>query len=362
MLTKNIVANNLSEGRFQVGREVIDCRSMEQKKEVNIAKLAGLRETKTRVVNGVRVGEYVASRLLERNKEEERKRRRKERVEQAKKREVESVPVLGRDVTSNGMIALEEDETNGNGPDSAEEERRAKMRSVKARLEELQRMASDGSTELHKANNANSELRKANNSNPPSQPTPTGNAVFDSLVRASTGALDKKKEEVLSKRSAYAEKELREQLRIAQQREELLEKKEEEKQKMMSLDVVCYWCHNCKKFVENGLGREYCENAGHYLEIKHEKKRMFECMQCHMRRSFIGCEKPTTPCGCGSVLWNPCSFFKEKKVKTDMLKITPDSAHLLYCHESKSNGCLCLLRTRYPICIMEEGLIDMDPN
>ena len=45
-----------------------------------------------------------------------------------------------------------------------------------------------------------------------------------------------------------------------------------------------------------------------------------------------------------------------------MLKITPDSAHLLYCHESKSNGCLCLLRTRYPICIMEEGLIDMDPN
>ena len=286
MLTKNIVANNLSEGRFQVGREVIDCRSMEQKKEVNIAKLAGLRETKTRVVNGVRVGEYVASRLLERNKEEERKRRRKERVEQAKKREVESVPVLGRDVTSNGMIALEEEETNGNGPDSAEEERRAKMHSVKARLEELQHKASDGSTELRKGNN------------PHSQHTPTGNAVFDSLVRASTGALDKKKEEVLSKRSAYAEKELREQLRIAQQREELLEKKEEEKQKMMSLDVVCYWCHNCKKFVENGLGREYCENAGHYLEIKHEKKRMFECMQCHMRRSFIGCEKPTTPCGC----------------------------------------------------------------
>ena len=348
---------------------MIDCRSMEQKKEVNIAKLAGLRETKTRVVNGVRVGEYVASRLLERNKEEERKRRRKERVEQAKKREVESVPVLGQDVTSNGMIALEEETTNGSGPDSAEEERRAKMRSVKARLEELQRKGSDGSTELQrKANNANSELRKGNNPhsqhtpNTPSQPTPTGNAVFDSLVRASTGALDKKKEEVLSKRSAYAEKELREQLRIAQQREELLEKKEEEKQKMMSLDVVCYWCHNCKKFVENGLGREYCENAGHYLEIKHEKKRMFECMQCHMRRSFIGCEKPTTPCGCGSVLWNPCSFFKEKKVKTDMLKITPDSAHLLYCHESKSNGCLCLLRTRYPICIMEEGLIDMDPN
>ena len=184
---------------------MIDCRSKEQKKEVNIAKLAGLRETKTRVVNGVRVGEYVASRLLERNKEEERKRRRKERVEQAKKREIESVPVLGRDVTSNGMIALEEETTNGNGPDSAEEERRAKMHSVKARLEELQHKASDGSTELRKGNNANSELRKGNN--PHSQPTPTGNAVFDSLVRASTGALDKKKEEVKAQKPELFEKE-----------------------------------------------------------------------------------------------------------------------------------------------------------
>lgn len=349
---------------------MIDCRSKEQKKEVNIAKLAGLRETKTRVVNGIRVGEYVASRLLERNKEEERKRRRKERVEQAKKREIESVPVLGRDIMSNGMIALEEEDetTNGNGSDSAEEERRAKMRSIKARLEELQRKANDAHTELQrKGNNSNPNSQHNSNSNSqhnsnPDSCAPTGNSVFDSLIRASTGALDKKKEEVLSKRSAYAEKELREQLRIAQQREELLEKKEEERLKMMSLDIVCYWCHNCKKFVENGLGREYCENAGHYLEIKHEKKRMFECMQCHMRRSFIGCEKPTAPCGCGNVLWSPCSFFKEKKVKTDTLKITPDSAHLLYCHESKANGCLCLLRTRHPICIMEEDLIDMDPN
>ena len=332
MLTKNIVANNLSEGRFQVGREVIDCRSKEHKKEVNIAKLAGLRETKTQVVNGVRVGEYVASRLLERNREEERKWNQKEKrikeeeqkwnqkekriKEPSKKRETENVPVLGRDVTSNGMIALEEDvETNRASPES--EERQAKMRSIKARLEALE----------HKKDGAKTETC-----------TSTGNSVFDSLVRASTGNLDTKKEEVLSKRSAYAEKELREQLHIAQQREELLEKKEEERQKMTSLDVVCYWCHNCKKFVENGLGREYCESAGHYLEIRREKKRMFECMQCHTRRSFIGCEKPTVLCGCGSVLWNPCSFFKEKKAKTDTLKITPDSAHLLYCHESKASG------------------------
>ena len=69
LLTKNIVANNLSEGRFQIGKEVIDFRKKEQKQGVSIAKLAGLKECKTQIVDGVRVGGYVASRMLEKKKE-----------------------------------------------------------------------------------------------------------------------------------------------------------------------------------------------------------------------------------------------------------------------------------------------------
>lgn len=327
LLTKNIVANNLSEGRFQIGKDVIDFRKKEQKQGVSIAKLAGLKECKTQIVDGVRVGGYVASRMLEKKKEEERKRRRKEESELPQKKSqrvsLDSVPLLGRGVSSNGMIDLEEDEN----------DRQQKMHEIREKLDQLQEEKKTKKIEQAKQIPL----------------TPTGNSVFDALMKATTSSLEQQKEEVLKKRSAYAEKELREQLRIAQEREALLEKKEEERLKVTSLDVVCYWCHNCKKFVENGLGREYCESSGHYLEIRHEKKRMFECMQCHSRKSFIGTEKPVTPCGCGNVLWCLCPFFKEKAVKTEKLKITPDSVHLLYCHEAKTGDWTCLFDQRIPV-------------
>ena len=292
---------------------------------MNIAKLAGLKECKTQIVDGVRVGGYVASRLLEKKKEEERKRKRKEESDSGQKKtqhlSLESTPLLGRGIMPNGMVDLEEDE----------DDRQQKMHEIREKLNQLQEK---------KEKEKKMKTKQV-------QLAPTGNSVFDSLMKATTVSLDQQTEEVLKKRSTYADKELREQLRIAQEREALLEKKEEERRKVTSLDVVCFWCHNCKKFVESGIGREYCESSGHYLEIRHEKKRMFECMQCHSRKSFIGTEKPEIPCGCGNVLWCICPFFKEKSVKMEKLKITPDSSHLLYCHEVKAGDYCCLFENHF---------------
>ena len=105
---------------------------------------------------------------------------------------------------------------------------------------------------------------------------------------------------------------------------------------MMSMDITCYWCSNCKKYVENGLGKEFCENQGHFLERRRETKRMFECQECHSRKAFIGTEKPIAQCACGGYVWKACSFYQEKEVKMDELQITAPNKHILYCHSTKS--------------------------
>lgn len=82
-------------------------------------------------------------------------------------------------------------------------------------------------------------------------------------MEATSGAnLEATKQEVMKKRGVYAEKELKDRLYILQERQAQQERREEARREMMSLEVTCYWCANCRQFVENGLGREYCEDHG----------------------------------------------------------------------------------------------------
>lgn len=287
-----------------MGKDVVDCRS-KQKLQIDASLLPQVRTT---VVNGIPMSSSTARRVH--LAEEERKRRETvlDRLKFRTSRDVLnhfSVPLLGRG--SNGKtVDLDEDER--------EKQRLTKIRMVKERIEKVQSQSSS-------QKRGPSELSSS-----------TGNCVFDSLVKSAKTSLAEKKSEVMEKKSAYAEKEQRDKLRILKEREELLQRKEEARLQMMSLEVTCYFCYNCKKYVENGLAKDFCESRGHFLERRRETKRMFECMECHQRRSFIGTTKPITPCFCGSHLWKLCPFYKEKEVETEHLKITVENPHILYCH------------------------------
>ena len=160
----------------------------------------------------------------------------------------------------------------------------------------------------------------------------TGNSVFDSLMKSAQSSLETAKSEVLAKESAYAEKEKRDRLRILKEKEAMLERQEEARLQLMSVEVTCFYCYNCKMFLDTPLLREFCENQGHYVERKRDVKRMFECMTCHRRRSFIGTTQPGKACLCGSVVWKMCPLFKEKEIESEKLKIPIDNSHILYSH------------------------------
>lgn len=260
-------------------------------------------------------GGYIASRMLEKSIEEERKRKhQEEKITELKRRkemnskENENQPMLGRGLLPGNIIRLDK-----------EDSQYAKIQSLKARLAE----------EKEKK-----ELKKDKNEL-------TGNSVFDSLIQKSSQS-SLQREKILQKESAYSEKALQDKVRIQKERDAMIERKELEKLKMMSMEITCYWCSNCQKFVENGIGRKFCENQGHFLERRKEIKRMFECQECHNRTAFIGIEKPIIACACGGYVWKPCSFYKQKDVKMEELKITTPNTHILYCHDIKQIGVVCL--------------------
>ena len=221
------------------------------------------------------------------------------------------VPQLGRG--SNGKtVNLEE-----------EEEEREKQRETR-RLEKIHRVK----RQLEETAKSTQTSKRERSSLLAS----TGNSVFDSLMKSAQSSLETAKSEVLAKESAYAEKEKRDRLRILKEKEAMLERQEEARLQLMSVEVTCYYCNNCRMFLDTPLLREFCENQGHFVERKRDVKRMFECMTCHRRRSFIGTTQPGKACLCGSVVWKMCPLFKEKEIESEKLKITIDNSHILYSH------------------------------
>lgn len=301
-IKRNFVANNLSEGRFHVGHDVIDCRPLASSTSIDLTRLY-----RSKGKGGV-YGGYVASRMLEKSQEEERKRENQEKVAFLKKRrEMESkenanLPFLGRGMLPGSVIRLDE-------------ERLSKIHALKERLVEINQVK-----ELSNNADQSNEINTSNNS------------VFNALLQSSKNLTEMKKT-ALTKESAYSEKALQDKVRILKERQEMLERKERARMQMMSIEITCYWCANCRKFVENGIGKEFCENQGHFLERRRELKRMFECQECHGRTPFIGIERPMLPCACGGYVWKPCTLYKEKNVKMEELKITTPNTHVLYCHD-----------------------------
>ena len=160
-------------------------------------------------------GGYIASRMLEKSKEEERKRKhQEEKIAELKRRkemnskENENQPMLGRGLLPGNIIRLDK-----------EDSQYAKIQSLKARLAE----------EKEKK-----ELKKDTNEL-------TGNSVFDSLIQKSSQS-SLQREKILQKESAYSEKALQDKVRIQKERDAMIERKELEKLKMMSMEITCYWC------------------------------------------------------------------------------------------------------------------------
>ena len=222
------------------------------------------------------------------------------------------VPRLGRG--SNGKTVNLEEEEEKEEEKKRETRRLEKIHRVKRQLEETAK-----STQTSKRERS-------------SLSASTGNSVFDSLMKSAQSSLETAKSEVLAKESAYAEKEKRDRLRILKEKEAMLERQEEARLQLMSVEVTCYYCNNCRMFLDTPLLREFCENQGHFVERKRDVKRMFECMTCHRRRSFIGTTQPGKACLCGSVVWKMCPLFKEKEIESEKLKITIDNSHILYSH------------------------------
>ena len=290
-----------------MGKEIIDCRP---KKELQID-YSALPPSRMVIVNGVPLSGS-AARRAQLAAEEEKKKKKKEAVaaqQQARSsREVLNqlfVPQLGRG--SNGRtVDLDEEQR--------EQERLEKIHRVKRQLDEAAKAGASAKRER-------SALAGS-----------TGNCVFDALVQSAQSSLQTKKSEVLARENAYAEKEKRDRLRILEEKEALLARREEARLQLMSVEVTCFYCNNCRMFLDTPLLREFCESHGHFVERKRDVKRMFECMTCHRRRSFIGTTQPGKACLCGSVLWKMCPLFKEKEVESEKLKITMDNTHVLYSH------------------------------
>lgn len=284
---------------------MIDCRSAQTSSSISSSLLTAFR-TKT---NG-----YVASRMLEKVQEEERKREQEAKMNLIKKRRVmesnEDQPLLGRGLLPGNVIQLSE-----------EEQRLSKIHALKERLKEA-KIKEQQKTNQPQDNKISTVLKA------------TGNSVFDALLQSSQSK--EMKESALEKKSAYAEKAIQDRLNILKQREEMLERKEQAREQLMSLEISCFWCSNCRKFVENGDARAFCENQGHFLERRRAIKRMFECQECHNRSAFIGGEQPLMRCRCGGYIWKPCTFYKEKEVKMEELKITAPNIHVLYSHDIKT--------------------------
>lgn len=245
---------------------------------------------------------------------EEEKRRKEAAVTKQKVRSSQEllnqlyVPQLGRG-SDGKTVDLDEDQR--------EQQRLEKIHRVKRQLEEAEKAS-------QRSKRPTSEVSAS-----------TGNRVFDSLMQSTQSSLETKKTEVLTRESAYAEKEKRDQLRILKEKEAMLERQEEARLQLLSVEVTCSYCNNCRMFLDTPLLREFCESRGHFVERKRDVKRMFECMTCHRRRSFIGTTQPGKACLCGSVVWKMCPLYKEKEIESEKLKITIDNSHILYSHSVK---------------------------
>ena len=55
ILSTNYEPHRLSDGRFQVGKDAIDCRSSQSKRFVDLNVFSGVAPTQMQVINGVRV-------------------------------------------------------------------------------------------------------------------------------------------------------------------------------------------------------------------------------------------------------------------------------------------------------------------
>ena len=177
----------------------------------------------------------------------------------------------------------------------------------------------------------------------PSTTTPTlkegsGNAIFDALLQSLDGDnFEATKQEALSKKGLYEAKEQRDRLRVLQERQALQERREEARREMTELQVKCFWCANCKRYVEGGIAKEYCESNGHFLEVRFAMKRFFECRNCKMRKAFYDQMNPVAKCCCGERIWKLTSYYKEYEFKEQSLVITPQSSHILYGHDITSS-------------------------
>ena len=358
----NYKPNQISEGRFQIGKDCVDCRPGKNTTRLDLSKLAGIAPTKTRTINGVVTGGSIGARLQAQLNEMEHQKKLQQdrdlflkRQHSMESKENESTPFLGRGLLPGKILRLDSD-------DEKEQKRLEKIHAVRARLNEINSNPAIKELEMKPSP---THVRDVESPSPspsplkntkietrsfvsPSTPikgdmeesilkkcmeatTKSGNPVFDALMEATSGAnLEATKQEVMKKRGGYAEKELKDRLYILQERQAQQERREEARREMMSLEVTCYWCANCRQFVENGLGREYCEDHGHFLERRVATKRMFECMTCHTRKGFIDVEMPLSKCNCGGCVWAPCTFYKEKSIKDEELVIIPKSDHVLY--------------------------------
>lgn len=362
LLAVNYRPNQISEGRFQLGKDCVDCRSGKNTTRLDLSKLAGIAPTKTCTINGMVVGGSIGARLQAQLNEIEHQKKLQQDRESILKRqremeskENESAPFLGRGLLPGKILRLDSD-------DEHERKRLEKIRTVRMRLNEINspsvtkglqmkpspthvRDVESPSPSPIKENLVESDPLESTSipekedsyttssilSTCINTPHKSGNPVFDALLEATSGAnLEVTKQEVLKKQSVYAEKELKDKLYILQERQAQQERREEARREMMSMEVKCFWCANCKQFVENGLGRSYCEDHGHFLERRTATKRMFECMTCHTRKGFIDVERPISKCCCGGCIWNPCTFYEEKPIKDQELVITPKSDHVLY--------------------------------
>lgn len=350
ILSTNYEPHRLSDGRFQVGKDAIDCRSSQSKRFVDLNVFSGVAPTQMQVINGVRVGGSIGNRLHTQLVEMERQQKKEqERTMLLKRqREMESKenlakPFLGRDMLPGKILRLESDE------DEHERKRKEKIYAVRSKLAEINSCPQPTKSGLACTYPSPTHMRDVSSPSPTKHdsilkacnaaPVSSGNPVFDSILKATSGEyLEATRKELMNTKGVYADKALRDRVRILQGQQELQERREEARQNMMSLEVACFWCSNCHCYVENGLGRTYCEDHGHFLERRHATKRMFECMTCHTRKGFIGTEMPVSKCSCGGCVWSSCAFYQEKKTKGPELVITPQSEHVLYGFDIKQKA------------------------
>ena len=177
-----------------MGGNVVDCTPTRSFDRIDLSKLSALQVYRSKGPGG-NYGGYMASRMMEKLEQEKRKRESDEKMEMMKRRKEmegkENTPFLGRGMLPGEIIRLEENE------------RLSKIHAVKEKLDRV-------------------NSTKSASVNTPVSIKKTGNAVFDSLLKASQNKEGDYKEATLKKQSCYAEKAAQDELRIIKEREELM--------------------------------------------------------------------------------------------------------------------------------------------